>query len=202
MGDTNQVVLRVSARKDPGYVKRVAGAISWQLRDNGFCKVRAVKVDAINTATKAIAIVNQRVSQAGLNFAMDMVFSPTESESDQNSTAIEMTVQDADSTRPGEFVEYKVAGKKSADKDIIMRLAGAIAGPVRAGKGVRLRCIGPSSVYRAIMASCIAKGYIYANGLSAIVVPSWASMPSEEGKPPVSLLQVDFWGDKASSASL
>lgn len=195
MADTNDVVLRVSANKEKGYVKRVAGAIAWQLREKGFCRVRAVKVDAINTATKAIAIVNQRVSRAGLKFAIDMVFSPTDADGDHSSTAIEMTVQDTESTQPEEFVEYKVSGKKTSE-DIISKLSSAISIQVRNGKGVNLRCIGPYAVSRAITACCVSKGNIYTNGLNAIVIPSWDSLPStEKGKPPISLLQISFWGE-------
>lgn len=197
MSDQKDVVLRISSNKDPGYVKRVAGAMTWQLRDHGFCKARAVKVDAVSTATKAVAIVNQRVSQAGLNFAMDLFLSPAESESGTNSTAIEMVVHDADCTRPGEFVVYKVSGKRTGDKTLVTRLAGAIATPVRRGDGVSMRCIGPSAVYRAVMASCVAKGYIYTNGLDAIIVPTWQSIPSDDK--PVSLIQLDFWGKKISA---
>lgn len=196
MGDTTGVVLRVSASKEPGYVKRVAGAISWQLRDKGFCKLRAVKVDAVNTATKAVAIINQRVSQAGLKFAIDLVFSPADSDGNQTSTAIEMTVQDTANARPGEFVEYKVSGQKNSG-DVVAKLAGAIAAPVRQGKGVALRCIGPAAVYRAVTACCVSKGYIYTNGLDAVVVPTWDSLPSDrEEKKTVSLLQIEFWGEK------
>lgn len=193
MDDTKYVVLRVSSTKNPDYVKKVAGAISWQLRDNGFCKMRAVKTDAVNNAIKALAIVNQRVSRAGLKFAMNVTFRAADG--NRESTAIEMTINEVSSARPEEFVEYKVSGKIE-DTDVATRLAGAIAIPVRQNKYVRLRCIGPSAVYRAITACCIAKGYVYANGLNAMMVPSWSSLPSEDPDKPVSLIQIDFWADK------
>lgn len=199
MSDTGGVILRVSASKEPGYVRRVAGAMSWQLRDHGFCRARAVKVDAVNIATKAVAIVNQRVSQAGLLLSMDLRLSPAESDDKKASTAIDMTVQDADCPRPEKFVEYKVSGK-NGQKDVVTKLAGALAVPVRDGTGVRMRCIGPVAVYRAVMASCLAKGYIYSNGMDAIVVPTWDSISSTNPeKPSVSLLQIEFWGKNFQS---
>lgn len=199
MGNSkNSVVLRVSSSRDPGYVKRVAGAMTWQLRDNGFCTVRAVKSDAVNTAIKAIAIVNQRVSQAGLNFAIDLCLSPADSEDGAASTAVEMVVYENETLRPGAPLEYKVSGKKDAGPDLVSKLAGAVSSPARQGNCVRLRCIGPSAVYRGVMACCVAKGYIYTNGLDAIIVPSWDSLPVKDGEKPVSLIQLDFWGSKPS----
>ena len=200
MPDTEEVILRISSSKDPGYVKRVAGAMAWQLRDKGFCKARAIKVDAVNTAIKAVAIVNQRVFQAGLTLAIDPYLSSVESETETEtaSTAIEMIVHDADCPRPGKFIDYKVSGKRTDDKSLVTRLAGAIASPVRKGAGIAMRCIGPSSVYRAMMASCIAKGYIYTNGMDAIIVPTWDSFSSDQEQP-VSLIRLDFWGKKISA---
>lgn len=199
-GDKDDVVLKIKSTKDSSYTKRVAGAMSWRLRERGFCKARAVKADAVNTATKAVAIVNQWVSPVGVMLSMDLFFSTVEraeggNEKDAAATAIAMTVQDvADCSRPGDFVEYKVSGKES-DEDVVPRLAGAIAAPARKGKGVRMKCIGPAAVYRAVMACTIAKGFIYVNNLESVVVPTWGSIPSSiEGAEPISYIQIDFWG--------
>lgn len=199
--ENGDVVLKISASKDPGYTKKVAGAMSWRLRESGFFKARAVKTEAVNTATKAVAIVNEWVLPVGVTLSMDLTFSPADDakgQDGQDATAIAMTVQDvSDVPRPGEFVDYKVSGKQS-EEDLIPRLAGAIAAPARHGKGVRLRCIGPKAVYRAVMACTIAKGYICPNGMDAIVIPTWDSLPQPDDKPPVSLIQLDFWGKKTS----
>ncbi len=192
MSENEEVILKIKSKKDSGYAKSVAGAMSWQLREQGFFKVRAVKADAVNTAVKAIAIVNQRVSGV-VTLSMDLVFSQMDASS-SDGTAIAMTVSDADSPRPEHFIEYKVSGKPD-EQDIATKLAGAIAAPVRDNKGVRMRCIGPNAVYRAIVACTIAKGYIYANGLEAVVVPTWDSVP-QPGKEPISLIQIEFWSKK------
>ena len=42
-GMSDEVILRVSSNKEPTYVKKVAGAVGWQLREKGCCKARAVK---------------------------------------------------------------------------------------------------------------------------------------------------------------
>jgi stage V sporulation protein SpoVS len=197
MSQNEDVVLKISSKKDPGYAKSVAGAMTWQLREKGFFKVRAVKTDAVNTAVKAIAIVNQQtIPKAGVMLSMDLIFAQADTTHGE-ATAIAMTVQDADCVRPANFIEYKVSGKLEDDK-LASKLAGAIAAPVRAGKGIRLRCIGPNAVYRAILATTIAKGYIYPNGLQAIVVPTWDSIPQSDGKDPVSLIQIEFWGKPLS----
>jgi len=192
-----EVILMVSASKDAGYAKKVAGAMSWRLREKGFFKVRAVNQDAVNTATKAIAICNQRVAAAGVVLFAELFFSKAENEDGSVATAIEMNVQEVDTARPEVFSEYRVSGKQDHDKNANNKLAEAIAAPVRDGKGVSLKCIGPAAVYRAIMASTIARGLVFPNGLHAIVVPSWDSIPNEDSeKPAISLIKLDFWGKK------
>jgi stage V sporulation protein SpoVS len=197
-----EVILRISSKKDSSYVKKVAGAISWQLRENGYCKARAVKADAVNTAIKAVAIVNDRVSQAGMAFVLDLFFSPADSGKQKNaSTAIEIMIHELDeeeSSRPDEFVEYKVSGKKN-DTDASKRLAVAISSRSNEKTGVRLRCIGPTSVYCAIKACCLAKGYVYPNGLQSIVVPLWSKLILPDDSIPVSFIQIDFWTRKLPS---
>lgn len=196
MDTPEKVVLKVSASKDPGYAKKVAGAMSWRLREEGFCKVRAVKRDAVNSATKALAICNQRVATAGISFCMELFFSKAENAEGQFATAIEMTIQENDIPRPEIFSEYKVSGKTDQDKNAAAKLAEAIAAPTRDGKGITMKCIGPAAVYRAVLASTIARGLIYPNGMDAIVVPSWGSLPQEGDKLPISLINLDFWGKK------
>lgn len=190
---SEEVVLKISANKDPGYAKRVAGAMGWQLREKGFVKARAIKQDAINSATKALAICNQRAAAADVILCMDMFFS--KSENDEGGTAIEMTIKENDAQRPAEFVEYKVSGKPDQEKNVAMCLAEAIAAPVRDGKGVSLKCIGPAAVYKAVLASTIAKGLIFPNGFEAIVIPAWQSL-QQDNLPPISLINIDFWGRK------
>lgn len=191
------VILKVSACKDPGYVKRVAGAIGWQMRDHGTCKMRAVKMDAVNTSVKAIAIINHRVSQAGVVLSMNLFFSQAEGVKADGATAISMNLEDVgELPRPEKIVEYRVSGKKE-DENIVTRLSSAVSAQAKEGVLVRMRCIGPTAVYRGVLAATVAKGQIYPNGLLAVVVPSWDSM-TEEGKPTVSLLNLDFWGKRIS----
>ena len=195
-----EVILKVSASKDAGYAKRVAGAMSWRLREAGFFKARAVKQDAVNTAVKAVAICNQRVSAAGVVLYMELFFGKAENDDGSVATAIEMSVQEVDAPRPETFVDYRVSGKQDQDKNAAMKLAEAVAAPVREGKGVSMKCIGPAAVYRAIMASTIARGLVFPNGFSAVIVPSWDSLPQEdESKPPISLIKLDFWGKKQAA---
>jgi stage V sporulation protein SpoVS len=192
--DNEEVVLKISSSKDPGYAKKVAGAMSWRLREHGYCKARAIKADAVNTAVKAIAIVNQRVKPAGVTLGVDLLFAKAE----QEATAIAMTIHEVTQPRPAEFLDYRVSGRMSddekAEKSIINKLAGAVASPVREQKGVRLRCIGPIAVYRAILACATAKGFICPNGLCSVVVPTWDTIDQPDSKV-LSLIQVEFWGD-------
>lgn len=189
-----EVILKVSACKDAGYAKRVAGAMTWRLREQGFFKARAIKQDAINSATKAVAICNQRVAAAGVVLSMELFFSKAENPEGNVATAIEMTVQETDAVRPETFIEYKVSGKQDHDKNAPMKLAEALAAPARENKGICMKCIGPGAVYRAMMAATIARGLIYPNGYNSIVVPNWDSLPQENDLPPISLIKLEFWG--------
>lgn len=187
-----EVILKVSASKDAGYSKRVAGAMGWQLREKGFVKARAIKQDAVNSATKAIAICNQRAAAADVVLKVVLFFGKADVEGDSSATAIEMTIQENDAVRPEQFIEYKVSGKPDQEKNVAMCLAEAIAAPAKDGKGVSLKCIGPGAVYRAIMASTIARGLVFPSGFDCIVIPSWQSIPQDD-LPPLSLINIDFW---------
>ena len=202
MLNNKDIILRIASSKDQDYAKKVAGAIGWRLREQGLCKVRAIKMTAVNTAVKALAIVNQRIEQANMTMGIDPFFGEVnDGKDEENSTAIVMTIREVQIDGTKEIIEYKVSGKQevgtATDSDLATKLAGAIAGAVRQGKTVRMRCIGPASVYRAIYAATIAKGFIYPNGYESMIIPTWTTMPSiVEGGPLISLLQLDFIGSK------
>jgi stage V sporulation protein SpoVS len=194
VGRADDIVLKVSSSKEPGYVKRVAGAMGWQLREHGLLKARAVKAIAVNTAVKAIAICNQRVNAAGITLCVDLLFDKAEKEA----TVVEMTVRETDAPKPAVFMEYRVSGKP--DDNATAKLAEALAAPAREGKGVSMRCIGAAAVYRAILASTMARGLVFPNGMDAVVVPSWMSLPQTDAAP-ISLLNIDFWGVQKQPSS-
>lgn len=189
-----EVILKVSGSKDAGYAKKVAGAMTWRLREEGFCKARAVKQDAVNSAMKALAICNERVAEAGMSFSVDLTFSEAQNDSGKAGTAVEMVIQEADAAKPESFLDFKVSGK--AEQDSAMKnLAEAVAGRVREGKGVNMKCIGPTAVYRAIMAATVARGLVFPNGYDCVVVPKWDTI-ERENAPPISFLNIAFWGKK------
>ena len=195
--DQQEVILKISGSKDAGYAKKVAGAMTWRLREVGFCKARAVKQDAVNSAIKALAICNERVAEAGMSFCVDLTFSEAINTEGKTATAIEMIIQEADPERPEVFLDFKVSGKSEQDKNVVKNLAEAVAGRVREGKGIKMKCIGPAAVYRAIMASTIARGLIFPNGYDCVIVPKWDTI-ERENAPPISFLNIAFWGKKKS----
>ena len=199
MPDNNQnVLLKVSASQEEGYCKKVAGAISWRLRESGFCRLRAIKAEAINSAIKALAIVNGRLSKEQdkkIVFCFDPLFENIKDVSGKSSLAISMKITEVfdDESPPKEFAEYKVSSKQDDDHE--NKLAGAIAAPVREGKGVRMRCIGKLSIYKCIYSCVLAKGYLYSYGLGTVMVPSWHTIQSDKSETGhISALQIDFWG--------
>jgi len=196
--EDKEVVLKVSSSQEEGYCKKVAGAISWRLRESGFCRLRAIKAEAINSAIKALAIVNGRLGKQTedkkLVFCFDPIFENVKDDSGKSSLAISMKITEVfeEENPPAEFVEYKVSAKK--DENDNNKLAGAISAPVREGKGVRMRCIGKASTYKCICASVLAKGYVYSYGLGAVMVPTWHTIQSDKSETgQISALQIDFW---------
>jgi stage V sporulation protein SpoVS len=197
MSSDEEVVLRVSGgKRGQNSTKRLASAICWRLREVGFAKMRAVKAEAVSAAIKSVAVANQKVSKADIDLSMDPILttvSDEESTSD-GSQAIEMTIQASVGERPEEFSEYKVSGRADDGlEEAANKLAGAIASLIREGGGARLRCIGPSALYKAINAIVVGKGYLHTNGIAMQAVPTWASLPRENDTP-ISLIQIDVWG--------
>lgn len=185
------VVLKISASKEPGYAKRVSAAMSWRLRECGFVKARCVKEISTNTAIKAVASCNQKVKEANVLLGINLFYSKINNQT----TAIEMIVEDVfDRPCPDKHVEYRVSGKNDSEK----KLAEAITEACLSGNKVSLKCIGSSAVYKATMASVDAKGKVFSSGYSALIVPKWETvLVVHEGvEKEVSLINIDFIGIK------
>lgn len=198
---SDEVILRISGgKRGQNSTKRLAGAICWRLREVGFAKMRAVKAEAVSAAIKSIAVANQKVAAAEVDLSLDPILTTVADEDDSpsdGSQAVEMTIQESVGDRPEEFLEYKVSGRSDDGLDkAVSKLAGAIASVIRDGVGARLRCIGPSPIYKAVNALIVAKGYLYTNGITIQAVPVWASLPREDDTP-ISLIQIDVWGHVA-----
>lgn len=190
------IVLKISASHEEGYCKKVAGAISWRLRESGFCRLRAIKAEAVNSAIKALAIINGRLSREDkkIVFCIDPIFENIKDESGKTSLAVSMKITEVfeNETPPNDFVEYKVSSKRDDHEN---KLAGAIVAPVRDGKGVRMRCIGKLATYKCLYSSIIAKGTMYSYGVGVIMVPTWHTIQSDKSETgQISAIQLDVWG--------
>jgi stage V sporulation protein SpoVS len=195
MSDEEVVLRVVGGKRGQNSTKSLAGAICWRLREVGFAKMRAVKAEAVSAAIKSVAVANQKVSAADIDLSFDPILTDVadEESASDGSQAIEMTIQASVGDRPDTFREYKVSGRSDEGLDkAASALAGAVASLIREGGGARLRCIGPSAIYKAVHALVVAKGYLYSNGISIQSVPVWASLPREDDTP-ISLIQIDVW---------
>ena len=186
------VILKIGSNKAPDYARRVAGAMTWQLREHGMFRARAVKSRAVSVAVSSIATCNKRVAAAGVVLSVEPSFSATE---EARSNAIEMVVKESESERPAEMLEYKVSGKRRYDKNLAVKLAEALAVPARGGKGIVMKCIGAAAAYRAMLGATMARGLIYPNGMDAVVVPFWETIIEENGSN-TSVLLLEFWPKK------
>jgi stage V sporulation protein SpoVS len=187
------VVLKIKGSDEPGHTKKVSSAMAWLLRENGYFVGRAIKQKAINQAIKSVAALNQQIAKANVVLSLDLSFKQTE----DGLPAVEFVASEAPEERPTEFKEYKISSKDIGDK-AIAKLATAMALPCKENKGVRLSCIGPASVYKAVVSSIVAKGYIYANGLESVFIPNWKTI-GEDKK--VSLISIEFFGKKKNIKS-
>ena len=70
--------IKIRRRQGTEYVKSVAGAIGWQLREFGFCKIRAAGAVAVHVGVKAVAINNRRLQAAGVTLGFDACHVPLE----------------------------------------------------------------------------------------------------------------------------
>ena len=192
------VVLKVKGSKDPGYPKKVANAICWQLRDHGRCEMRAIRDEAVASAVKAIATANKKVEAADVTLSFDAVFAPLESSEDTSQSVLAFTIQEVSTERSGEVEEYRVSARKHSDEKEVSKLAGAIASEIRKGKTVVLRCVGPFAIYKSVRAVVMAKGYVFANGILTEAIPSWKILEKEsrDGKD-IQLVLVEVRSKKA-----
>lgn len=196
MEQEEEVILKVSSSKEKGYAKKVAAAMGWRLREVGYCRARAIKETAVNSAIKAVAITNERVKQAGVKLGIAPVFGKAEAADDPAAVAICMMVEAANGKPPEKSSECKVSGKKTDgnDHEAATRLATAINGMAMSGKRVCLKCIGSDAVYRAVMGCVMARSNGYANGMKSEIIPTWETVQTKTGR--TSLIRIDFWYEK------
>jgi stage V sporulation protein SpoVS len=181
----NIAILKIGAGKDPGYAKRVAGAMTWQLRERGMFLVRAVKSRAVSIAVSSVATCNKRISAANVVLGIEPSFFETE----RKTMAIEMLVKEVDPERPAEILEYRVSGKRRHDRSLTEKLSQALLGPVLHGKGIAMKCIGSVATCRAIEAVVMARGAL---NQETVLVPFWETIIEEDGSN-TSVLSLEFW---------
>lgn len=192
MENEEDIILKVSSSKEKGYSKKVAAAMGWRLREVGYCRARAIQSVAVNSMIKAVAITNERVKPAGIKFGIAPVFGKAEATDDPAAVAISVMIEAVSSEPPKATNECKVSGKKDeSDHESATRLSKAVSGMASSGRTVSMKCIGPEAVYRAILASVMARSNAYANGMDAMIVPSWETAETKSGK--TSLIRIDFW---------
>lgn len=197
MESEEEVILKVSSSKDKGYSKKVAAAMGWRLREVGYCQARAIQAMAVNSTIKAVAITNERVRQAGIKFGIAPTFDKATAADDPSAVAISVMIEAVTEYSPGTLIGCKVSGKEDlGDHASAVRLSGAITGITSGGKGVSLKCVGPKAVYRAVMASVMARSQAYGNGMDSVIVPTWETVETSSGK--LSLIRIDFWNVKKS----
>jgi len=192
MENEEEVILKVSSSKEKGYSKKVASAMGWRLREVGYCRARAIQAVAVNSMIKAVAITNERVKSAGIKFGIAPVFGKAEATDDPLAVAISIMIEAVANDPPKALNECKVSGKKDeGDHEAATRLSKAVIGMSSTGGMVSMKCIGPEAVYRAVLASVMARSNAYANGMEAMIVPSWETAETKSGK--TSLIRIDFW---------
>jgi len=193
----DDVVLKVSgSKRGQEYTKSVANAICWRLRDAGFCKACAVKMDAVNTAIKAIATTNKKVQKAGVVLSVDLSLADVPAKEGEPLKGVSMTIQETPIPKPAQFVEYKVSGKGDGLEELAVKLAYSVASLIRQGKGVKLRCLGPASVYKAVLAVITAKKGLLGERTELAAVPEWSSLTKAGSSETVSLIVIHLWGGK------
>ena len=169
------------------------GAMQWRLREKGFFKARAIREVPISTAIKAIATLNEKVSVVNVVLEADVSFSKFDGDMggrEKAPTVVEMLVKESDEELPRNLKEFKVSAKDTSEAAIV-KLSKAILMACGSGRGVRLRCVGSASIFKAIMACIIAKGNLFSSGKTSKLVPQWLTIIEDEK--PISSILIDFW---------
>jgi stage V sporulation protein SpoVS len=167
--------------------------MQWRLREKGFFKARAIREVPVSTAIKAIATLNERVSSVDVVLEADVSFAKFDGDPggrQKAPTVIEMLVKESDEEVPRNLPEFKVSAKDTSEAGIV-KLSKAISMACGSGRGVRLRCMGAGSIFKAIMACIIAKGQMFSSGKTSRLVPQWLTIIEDEK--PISSILIDFW---------
>lgn len=167
--------------------------MQWRLREKGFFKARAIREGPISTAMKAVATLNEKVSVVNVTLETDLSFAKFDGKPYRNSgespTVIEMLVKECE-TPPIILNDFKVSSKDTSEESI-QKLAKAVSMSCHDVGGVRLRCIGTSSIYKAVMSVVIAKGIMFSGGKACRIVPQWMTILEDDH--PLSSVLIDFW---------
>jgi stage V sporulation protein SpoVS len=163
----------------------VAAAMGWQLRDYGYCVARASGVDAVNTTMKAVAICNHRTQAVNVTLCVEAELDRIEP--GKPDMAVQMTIHEVDSQRPTKMRPYRISGQGNSDNKLVQSLLRSI----QTGDGVSMNCIGPSAVYRAVLAFVNIRLMLLPK-IETVMVPLWESI-LDKNQTPLSLIRLDVW---------
>ena len=187
MATTKPRVLKVSGKKTKEYTKKVSGALGWQLRENGFCRMDAGSPTAVYNAVKAVSTCNAMVEKAGVVLCADLSLRDIEA----NGTTIrgmEMMVREVFEERPGNFIEFRVSS--SSDE---MHVARAIVAKTDAGNGVDIKCAGETAVNKCVNSVIMANHILKESGKKMVFVPKWGTASTNDGSGEISIITVEAW---------
>lgn len=185
--------LKISGKPGKEYVKKVAGAIGWQLREFGFCKFRAAGVLAVHVGIKASAINNRRLHAAGVTLGFEASHSELglQNKNKKDLTYVtEILIAEVTHARPGAFHEFRISSEGDPEN-----LGRAISSKIKNNYGCRLKCIGAQTVYNAVEGLIRAKGELFENGLRVTTVPYWEVSTGYDDTS-VNVLCMDAWSYK------
>jgi stage V sporulation protein SpoVS len=163
--------------------------MGWQLRDHGYCITRAAGHQAVNTAIKAVAICNHRTQVVNVLLCVEAELERIEP--DKPDMVAQLVIREVDFPKPVKMREYKISGQGDSD-----RLVRALLRPLQAGDGVSMNCIGPESVYRAVIAFVNVRSLLLPR-IETVIIPSWQSILDKK-QTPVNLIRLDVWGSPSN----
>jgi len=152
-------------------VKRVAGAISGQIRDGSPPTVLATGPGSINQAIKAIAVSRTYLLEDNMDVIAQVVFPEG-----QHSGKCELHLQKCSPLAEMEESELVVAPQSEYHK-----VAGAIAGRVRTGEKVCLAAQGKLAVFVAAKSLEAATQYLQSDGFTVKFAPAFVSYTRDSG---------------------
>jgi stage V sporulation protein S len=154
-------------------VKSLAGSIAHTSRGAPPPTLQAVGATSLNQAIKAVAVARTYLENDDIDLEVEVSRVPDDTIRNLLQLKLSKKSRSVFASKKDEPVDLRAAGTTET-----AALAGAIANNVREGHRVRVTCIGPVPVFRAVDAIVKARTFLQKDSLDLVFVPMFTTIDS------------------------